>query len=141
MRRSALTVGMIPLVLAVNAIAGGATPVRAGNSSDTLVNVGSPSTQFPRNKQNEPAVSVAIDPSHPNVVVSGSNDEIDNAPCAASDCSFTPGVTDNGVYFSFNGGELHGADLHGLERTHRNTWGWADRDRAGVLRKRDRRRW
>lgn len=108
MRRSALTVGMIPLVLAVNALAGGTAPVRAsGGSTDTLVNVGSPSTGFPRNKQNEPAVSVAIDPSHPNIVVSGSNDEIDNAPCAATNCGFTPGVSDNGVYFSFNGGQSY----------------------------------
>jgi hypothetical protein len=108
MRRSALTVGIIPLVLAVNAVAGGTTPVRAsGGTTDTLVNVGSPSTGFPRNKQNEPAVSVAIDPSHPNVVVSGSNDEIDNAPCAATSCGFTPGVSDNGVYFSFNGGRSY----------------------------------
>ena len=87
-------------------------------------------------------MSVAIDPSHPNVVVSGSNDEIDNAPCAASDCSFTPGVTDNGVYFSFNGGQSYTrADVHGLERTHRNGSGWTDRHRAGVLRKGNRRRW
>ena len=108
MRRRVLTVGIVPLALVANVIAGGATPVRAGNgSADTLVNVGSPSTQFPRNKQNEPAVSVAIDPSHPNVVVSGSNDEIDNAPCAATNCAFTPGVTDNGVYFSFNGGRSY----------------------------------
>src|SRR5476651_1504294 len=108
MRRSALTVGMIPLVLAVNALAGGTAPVRAsGGSTDTLVNVGSPSTGFPRNKQNEPAVSVAIDPSHPNIVVSGSNDEIDNAPCAGTNCGFTPGVTDNGVYFSFDSGRSY----------------------------------
>jgi hypothetical protein len=108
MRRSALTVGMVPVLLAVNAVAGGATPARASiGSTDTLVNVGSPSTDFPRNKQNEPAVSVAIDPMHPNVVVSGSNDEIDNAPCAGTNCSFTPGVSDNGVYFSFNGGRSY----------------------------------
>ena len=52
-------------------------------------------------------MSVAIDAAHPNVVVSGSNDEIDNAPCAGSNCGFTPGVTDNGVYFSFDGGQSY----------------------------------
>jgi len=99
---------MVPLLMALNVVAGSATPARAaGGSGDTLVNVGSPSSTFPLNKQNEPAVSVAIDPAHPNVVVSGSNDEIDNAPCAATSCAFTAGVTDNGVYFSFNGGQSY----------------------------------
>ncbi|MBJ7593868.1 MAG: exo-alpha-sialidase [Candidatus Dormibacteraeota bacterium] len=104
MRRSLMVFGMIPVVLALNAGSGGAATASDHNTRDTRVNVGSPSTHFPRNKQNEPAVSVAIDPTHPNVVVSGSNDEIDNAPCNGSHCSFTPGISDNGVYFSFNGG-------------------------------------
>jgi hypothetical protein len=108
MRRVGLVVAMLPLMVALNGLSGGAAPARAaGSTGDTLVNVGSPSRDFPRNKQNEPAVSVAIDPAHPNVVVSGSNDEIDNAPCAGTSCSFTPGVTDNGVYFSFNGGQSY----------------------------------
>ncbi|MDQ2960682.1 MAG: glycoside hydrolase [Candidatus Dormibacteraeota bacterium] len=107
MGRRAPVVAVLPLFLAVNAVAGGATPARAAGAGDTLVTVGSPSTDFPLNKQNEPAVSVAIDPAHPNVVVSGSNDEIDNAPCAGTDCSFTPGISDNGVYFSFNGGSSY----------------------------------
>lgn len=107
MGRRAAVVAVLPLFLAVNAVAGGATPARAAGAGDTLVTVGSPSTDFPLNKQNEPAVSVAIDPAHPNVVVSGSNDEIDNAPCAGTDCSFTPGISDNGVYFSFNGGSSY----------------------------------
>ncbi len=108
MRRNGLVVVMLPLAALLNVVSGGATPARAaGSSGDTLVNAGSPSTDFPRNKQNEPAVSVAIDPAHPNVVVSGSNDEIDNAPCARTKCSFTAGVTDNGVYFSFNGGQTY----------------------------------
>ena len=104
MRRGLMVFGMVPVVLALNAGSGGSATASDHNTRDTRVNVGSPRTDFPRNKQNEPAVSVAIDPTHPNVVVSGSNDEIDNAPCSGADCSFTPGISDNGVYFSFNGG-------------------------------------
>ncbi len=108
MRRRTVVIGMLPLVLGLNALAGGGAAAQAASrSGDTLVTVGSPSRDFPRNKQNEPAVSVAIDAAHPNIVVSGSNDEIDNAPCAGSNCGFTPGVTDNGVYFSFNGGRSY----------------------------------
>jgi hypothetical protein len=108
MRRRSVVVSMLPLLVGLSAAIGGTTPVRAAAAGgDTLVTVGSPSTDFPRNKQNEPAVSVAIDPAHPNVVVSGSNDEIDNAPCAGTNCSFTPGISDNGVYFSFNGGSSY----------------------------------
>jgi hypothetical protein len=76
-----------------------------GRSADTRVNVGSPATPFPRNKQNEPAVGVAIDSHNPQVLASGSNDEIDNAPCVANKCSFTAGVSDNGIYFSFDAGK------------------------------------
>jgi len=71
-------------------------------SGDTLVTVGSPSTPFPRNKQNEPAL--AVDANHPNILAAGSNDEIDLAPCAGSSCPFTQGVGVSGIYFSFNNG-------------------------------------
>jgi hypothetical protein len=82
------------------------TPASAQRSgTDTRVNVGSPQSKFPRNKQNEPSVGLALNPTDRRVLVSGSNDEIDNAPCNGSDCSFTPGVTDNGVYFSFDAGK------------------------------------
>src|ERR1700694_362944 len=125
MRRGALTVGMVPVLLAANAVAGGATPARASLTSvDTLGHVGRPATDFPPHNQNEPAVSVAIDPSHPNVVVSGSNDEIDNAPCAGTNCSFTPGVSDNGVYFSFNGGRSY---------TEPTYTGWSARTGTGTV--------
>jgi hypothetical protein len=79
-----------------------ATAASAAATPDSLVTSGSPSTPFPQNKQNEPAVT--IDPLHANIAVAGVNEEIDNAPCDGSDCSFTPGIGDSGVYFSFDSG-------------------------------------
>jgi len=84
----------------------GAAVAAAAPPTDTLVSVGSPVTPFSQNKQNEPAV--AIDPAHPNVVVAGANDEIDDESCAAgapNTCPFTDGVGTSGVYFSFTGGQ------------------------------------
>ena len=71
-------------------------------SGDTLVTSGSPTTPFPQNKQNEPAL--AVDPKNPTVVVAGANDEIDIAPAVKSSAPFTPGVGVSGVYFSSDGG-------------------------------------
>jgi len=67
------------------------------------VNVGSPDTPFPRNKQNEPAI--VIDPTNSMILAAGANDEIDLAPCDGSNCPFTAGVGVSGIYFSFNGGD------------------------------------
>lgn len=74
----------------------------SAQSGGVLVSGGSPSSPFPQNKQNEPAV--AIDPLNPKLVVAGANDEIDVAPCVGSSCPFTPGVGTSGVYFSTDGG-------------------------------------
>lgn len=71
-------------------------------AADKLVSVGSPAGSFPQNKQNEP--SIAVDPLHPQILAAGANEEIDEAPCNGSDCSFVPGVGNSGIYFSFDGG-------------------------------------
>src|SRR6266700_3864552 len=99
MRRGALVAVLSAGLLVVTAVPAFAAP------GDALVTTGSPPGPFSRNKQNEPAV--AIDASHPNVVVAGANEEIDMEACNAgtdNTCPFTPGVGVSGVYFSFDSG-------------------------------------
>jgi hypothetical protein len=56
----------------------GGCPAAALHDGDALVTVGSASTPFRHNSQSEPAV--AVDPSHPNVLVAGANDRSPPSP-------------------------------------------------------------
>jgi hypothetical protein len=106
-KRAAALVGVLALVLGLAPAA-----LAAPQSGDTKVTVGSPRTLFPRNKQNEPAVAVALNAANPTVLAAGANEESDLAPCPKIPpeppeirCPFTPGVGFSGVYFSFDAGK------------------------------------
>ena len=114
---TALAVSAVALVVGVAA----ATP----NGADTLVTVGSPSTPFSQNKQNEPAV--AVNPADPTIAAAGVNEEIDMEACNNRDdktCPFTPGVGTSGVYFSDTGGSSW------VQPTYT---GWTARDCLGLV--------
>src|SRR2546427_3461262 len=106
-------VGFLLSLISFVALAGGLVmnlafqrPVAHAFSPDALVSNGSPTTPFSQNKQNEPTITA--DANSPNILVAGSNDEIDMEACNAgadNTCPFTPGVGSSGVYFSFNGGD------------------------------------
>jgi hypothetical protein len=81
----------------------GAAVAFGTTTGDVLVTNGSPATPFSQNKQNEPAL--AVDANSPNLLVAGSNDEIDEQGCNDNSCPFTPGIGVSGVYFSFDSGQ------------------------------------
>src|SRR4030095_7494203 len=100
MRKQFWLLGTLAATLAL------AVPGAMAIPGDREVSVGSPSSPFSQNKQNEPAI--AMDASNELVLAAGSNDNIDMEACNAGDpttCPFTAGVGGSGIYFSFDGGK------------------------------------
>jgi hypothetical protein len=106
LRHQALTRLSVVFAISVCALIALTPGALATHGGDREVTVGSTDTVFSQNKQNEPAI--AVDPTRPNILVAGSNDNIDMEACNAGDdttCPFTPNVGGSGIHFSFNSGD------------------------------------
>ncbi len=126
MRPKSNVVGTIRvLLLGASVVMGAASTAGGAFAQDVLVSVGSPSSPFSQNKQNEPAL--AVDAQYPNVLAAGANDNIDMEACNAgadNTCPFTAGVGGSGVYFSFDSGDTW------MQPTYE---GWSARNCIGVV--------
>lgn len=94
----------VPVLIGGLALLASTTPV-AAVSTDTFIDYGSDKLLFSQNRENEP--SVAIDPTHPNILAAGVNDNPDGEACNAGDpttCPFTDGVGGAGISFSTDAG-------------------------------------